>query len=95
MHGIPQNDNKFKQSTTYYILFAELCQVGYRNITKRLHFFDLWDFGKTTYMRIICNITINMTRVIIFLVKYHNFNSQFSSIFHLMIIDFNKKSVII
>lgn len=62
---------------------------------KMVTFFDLWDFGKTTYMRIICNKTINSTRVIIFLVKYHNFNSQFSSIFHLMIIDFNKKSVII
>lgn len=77
----------------YYLLnyvksVTEILQNGYI-------FFDLWDFGKTTYMRIICNITINMTRVIIFLVKYHNFNSQFSSIFHLMIIDFNKKSVII
>lgn len=37
----------------------------------------------------------NVTGIIIFLVIYHNFKSQFSSIFHLMIIDFNKKSVII
>lgn len=37
----------------------------------------------------------NVTEIIIFLVIYHNFNSQFSSIFHLMFIDFNKKSVII
>lgn len=37
----------------------------------------------------------NVTEIIIFLVINHNFNSQFSCIFHLMFIDFNKKSVII